>query len=335
MRWPKILRKRRRLWGVSLGAGLVGAAVFAVRYALRPPPRARLPEVISPAIFSTRVLYTSRGQIVYHESGEGDPLLFLHGVYVGASSYEWSKVYPHLAGTHQVLALDLLGFGESERPERALTTSDQVQAVAEFVRAKCGGVRATIVASGLAGGFAAQLAAQHPDLVGRLLLLMPIGLREFGRQRIRRHYNLFTRIPVVNRAYYRRYLSTRTQISFWLRSAGFSDQTKINDEMIEVMTNCARQSGAERAVFQWLSGRFNVELERRLGELIQPITLLWAEKAGFPPVDWAYRLQTIPGRCALAVLENTGLLAPLETPQQVTDVLIRELDPRIRIYKAG
>ena len=129
--WKKLLARGRRIWGVSLGAGLLGAFVLTLRYALRPSAKPKLPDAISPAIFATRIFYTSRGQVVYHESGLGGPLVFLHGVYVGASSYEWSKVYPHFAASHQVLAVDLLGFGESERPDVPPALREPVSVIRE------------------------------------------------------------------------------------------------------------------------------------------------------------------------------------------------------------
>jgi len=331
----RLFGRKRKLWGVSLGAGVLGALALAVRYALRPAPKSRLPEVISPAIFATRLLYTSRGQIVYHESGQGDPLVFVHGVYVGASSYEWSKIYPHFADRFQVLALDLLGFGESDRSDTMLALPDQVQALLEFVRAKCGESRATIVASGLGAGLSTVLAAQHPELVQRLILSMPTGLVEFGRQRLPNRYRWISKMPLTNRLFYRRYLSTRVQVRGWLKNFGFADPLRINDEVVDVLTNCAQQLGAERVIFQWLSRRFNFDLEERLAGLSQPVTLIWGDKAVYPPLEWAYRLQPIPKQCSLVVLQNTGLLAPLETPEQMVDVLTRELDSRIRVFKAG
>jgi pimeloyl-ACP methyl ester carboxylesterase len=333
--WKKLLARGRRVWGVGLGAGLLGAFVLTLRYALSPSAKPKLPDAISPAIFATRILYTSRGQVVYHESGQGGPLIFLHGVYVGASSYEWSKVYPHFAATHQVLAVDLLGFGESERPDVPLSATDHVQALVEFVRAKSGGERASIVASGLGAGFAAVLAAQHPDLVQRLILLMPVGRVEFGRQRLLRRYGLFSRVPLLNRAFYRRYLSTRIKIRAWVKSFGFADPEKISDETIEVLTNCAQQFGAERAILQWMSRRFDLDLEKRLAELSQPVTLVWGENAVNPPIESGYRLQSIAKQCSLVILPNSGLLAPLESPMQVAEALVKELDPTIHIYKAG
>jgi pimeloyl-ACP methyl ester carboxylesterase len=262
-------------------------------------------------------------------------LVFVHGVYVGASSYEWSKVYPHFAGTHQVLAVDLLGFGESERPDVPLSATDHVQALVEFIRTKSGGERASIVASGLGAGFATILAAQHPDLVQRLILLMPIGRLEFGRRQLPKRYGLFARVPFANRTFYRRYLSTRIQIRAWLKNFGFGDFEKITEETVEVLINCAQQFGAERAIFQWMTRRFDLDLEKRMAELSQPVTLIWGEKAVNPPLESGYRLQPIAKKCSLVVLPNLGLLAPLESPMLVAEALTKELDPTIHIYKAG
>jgi haloalkane dehalogenase len=333
--WKKLLAQARKPWGFSLGAGLLGALVLGVRYAMKPIARSRLPETLSPAIFATRVFYSSRGQVVYHESGQGEPLIFLHGFYVGASSYEWSKVYPSFAATNQVLAIDQLGFGESERPDHALSASDYVQALLEMIRMKCDDKRATIIASGLGAGFAATLAAQHPELVRRLVLLAPTGLIEFGRQRLPFRYRILARLPFINRIFYRRYLATKVQIRAWLSSAAFADPAKISDEVVDVLTNCAQQFGAERAVFNWLSRRLNIDIERRLSEITQSVTLLWGEKTIYPPLEWAYRLQPAIKRCNLVVLEGLGLLAALEEPRKLIEILSRELDSTVRVYNAG
>ncbi|MEY2603181.1 MAG: hypothetical protein QOH31_955, partial [Verrucomicrobiota bacterium] len=160
---------RRRFWGFGIGAGLLGLLILTVRYALRPPRKSQLPDNIFPAIFATRILYTAKGELVYHESGQGNPLIFLHGVYPGASSYEWSRIYPHFADRFQVLAPDLVGFGESARPNRPLTAADHATVLAEFLKAKTGEGRVTIVASGLGAAFAVLLSVQHPELVQRLV----------------------------------------------------------------------------------------------------------------------------------------------------------------------
>src|SRR5215210_7921342 len=112
---------------VGLGAGLLGAMFVAMKYAIRRPTKLPVPDTISPAIFKTKVLHTSLGQMVYHESGAGQPLIFVHNISPGASSYEWSKVYPEFAHSHRVIAPDLIGFGESARPRANINAADQAR----------------------------------------------------------------------------------------------------------------------------------------------------------------------------------------------------------------
>src|ERR1700679_3922592 len=130
-------RRKKRLFGAGLGAGLLGAVFLALRYAVRPVTKAPVPDAISPAIFRTKALHTSLGQVVYHESGSGPTLMFIHGVCPGASSYEWSKVYPQFTASHRVLAPDLIGFGESARPDANLTATYYARAMGEFIRGTC------------------------------------------------------------------------------------------------------------------------------------------------------------------------------------------------------
>jgi pimeloyl-ACP methyl ester carboxylesterase len=331
--WKKVMARGRQFWRVSLGAGILGALILSVRYALKPSAKPKLPDAISPAIFATRLIYTSRGQVVYHESGQGTPLLFLHGIYIGASSYEWSKVYPHFAGSHHVLAVDLLGFGESERPDVKLAASDHVQVLMELLRIKFGGERASIAASGMAAGFATLLAAQHPELVQRLILFTPLGRFKFAKTRFFPSRSaIISRVPFVNRAFYRRYLSNRIYIRAWLRNFGFADPAKAGDEPVEVLTNFAQQCGADRAILQWYSGRFDLDLEQNLAEVIQPVTLCWGEKC--TNLEHGYRLQAVARQCSVVVIPNSGFLAALESPSQVTETLMQELDPTIRVFKA-
>ena len=56
------------------------------------------------------------GSVHYTVKGHGEPLLLIHGVYAGASPYEYRRVFELLAERYRVYAMDLLGFGRSARP---------------------------------------------------------------------------------------------------------------------------------------------------------------------------------------------------------------------------
>jgi pimeloyl-ACP methyl ester carboxylesterase len=308
---------------------------LALRYAFKTPKSAKIPDTVAPAIFATRIFYTGRGQLVYHESGKGDPLVFVHGVYPGASSFEWSRVYPHFADRFQVLAPDLLGFGESSRPNRPFGPSEHTEILAEFLRAKAGDARSVIVASGLGASFATLLAERHPELVQRLVLLMPVGTAgRHGRRQFFDHSRWLAALPLARQTYYYRYLATKTQIRLWLATACFADPEKIDDEIVDVLWTYSRQFGANRAALYSVRGKLNVDLERHLAEVTQPITLVWGEQAKFPSVHLGYRLREVARQCNLVVLDKAAVFAALESPSEVCDLLDRELDSQIRIYQA-
>lgn len=330
----KMFRKEnKKLVGVGLGAGLAGAVLFALKYALRPVRKLLLPESISPAIFATKVLHTTLGHVIYHEAGSGQPLLFVHSICLGASSFEWAKVYPEFAGRFRVLAPDLIGFGESQRPATRFSASDYARMLAEFIRATCGDQMPIVVGSGLGAGFCAYLASQHPDLVSRLILYMPTGAREFGFGRLRRSTRIAAHLEPLQRFLYRNYQSSRDAVRNWL-AAGFVDAGKLTDDVVEVFSTCAQQSGAEYAIRNFHSGSLNFDLESRMSSLNTPVTLLWGSEPGQPSLEFGERLQGSVPHCNLVVIPRVGALAPLEDPAALVATLSEQLDPTLRMVRS-
>ncbi len=328
-------KDKKKLVGVGLGAGLLGAIFLALKYAIRPAGKSPLPDTISPAVFATKVLHTSLGHLIYHEAGEGQPLLFLHSICLGGSSYEWSKVYPEFAGRFRVIAPDLVGFGESQRPNIQASASDYVRMLAEFIRATCWGEMPIVVASGLSAGFCVQLASQHPELVSRLILHMPTGGHNFGQARLRRSTRLAARAELLQRFLYRNYQSTHAAVRNWLAMGGFVDSSRLTDEVVEVFTTCAQQGGAEFAIRNLHSGKLNLDLEARMPSLNQSVTLFWGSEPGYPPLEEGRRLQSLGQSCSLVVLPRLGALAALEDPATMIEALGEQLDSGLRVVRDG
>lgn len=111
------------------------------------------------------------GQYVYHErTGKGPAVLLLHGF--GASSFCWRKVVPALAESNDVIAVDMNGFGYTERPfgTAAYSTSGQA-ALAVAVLDKLGVDSAVVVGHSYGAGVAAYLAQEYPDRVHALVFV--------------------------------------------------------------------------------------------------------------------------------------------------------------------
>lgn len=122
-----------------------------------------------------RIEVAAAGQsiILYaEEAGEGAPLLLLHGL--GASTFTWRHVMPSLARDHRVIALDLKGFGRSDKPiDHRYSAADQAELVAAFI-AKRGLTGVTLIGHSF-GGTVALLAAlrfaQQPGRIDRLVVI--------------------------------------------------------------------------------------------------------------------------------------------------------------------
>ena len=320
--------------GLGLGVGLLGAVTLALRYRMGRFSRGPLSDAISPAIFSTRVAQTTHGEMIYHISGTGKPVVFLHGVFLGASSYEWSKVYPHFAKDHEVIAPDLIGFGESERPDAAMDAGDYAESLAEFLREVFPGRPVTLVASGLTAGISLLLAARHPKLVSRLVLFLPTGLKEAGKWRAMGMMAL-SGMPGINRFVYRNYLARAPFIRHWLSRVALANPAKLSEEMVDILGTCAQQYGAEHAILGFLRGRLAFDIEKRLPDVMVPVHILWPDRVAGFPVSSGESICRKLAQGNLEVLPDCGLLAALENPELVAPVLAQALSAPLKSPSAA
>lgn len=318
------LWKRSPFVGFGIGIGFIGALAIALKHRHR-SARGIIPDEISPAIFATRAASTTHGGMVYHTSGSGEPLVFFHGFFLGASSYEWSKVYPKFAFNHEVIAPDLIGFGESERPAKPLSPSDYVESWAEFLHEVAPRKPAVIVASGLSANLSLILAARHPELVSRMVLFLPTDLRDLHKCRTM-GLVAKSRIPGLSGLIYRRHIAQIPFIRNWLASYGFFDADKISAETLSVLANCAQQYGAEHAILNFVKNRRGFDVSRHLSGVMAPVHILWPSRAvGFHPND-ATNLCRNLSRASLELLADASAFAPIESPEEITAALSRWID---------
>jgi len=103
----------------------------------------------------------------------GRPIVLVHDFL--SSHLEWDHVRPLLARHSRVIALDLPGFGASEAPDRAkyrYTFDGFAESLTDLVAA-LGLGRVSVCGRGMGGAVALTLAASHPDLVDRVVLVAP------------------------------------------------------------------------------------------------------------------------------------------------------------------
>ena len=112
-------------------------------------------------------------RVAYRDEGAGEVLLLIHGM--GGSSASWREIVPKLSKKYRVVAPDLLGHGESDKPRGDYSLGAFAVFLRDFLDA-LGIPEVTVVGHSLGGGVAMQFAHQHRDYCQRLVLISSGGL---------------------------------------------------------------------------------------------------------------------------------------------------------------
>ena len=240
---------------------------------------------------------------------QATPVLLVHSVNAAASAYEMRTLFAHLAQDRPVVALDLPGYGLSERADREYTPTVMIEALTAVLDSI--DEPAHVVASSLGAEFAAQMALLRPDWTRTLTMLSPTG---FGRARAKSpdvESNL-TRIldvePVAQLLF--RALTAEPVIRWYLAKNFVGD---VDPGLVAYANMTAAQPGAHHAPFAFIKGRlFTADvLERVYAAVTCPTLVLYdrdpytdfADLPAFVASHQNWEAERIPGTAGLPHIE--------------------------------
>lgn len=260
-------------------------------------------------------------RVAYRDVGSGqEVLLLIHGM--AGSSETWRAVLPQLSRRYRVIAPDLLGHGQSDKPRGDYSLG----AFAVWLRDlldELGVSRATIVGQSLGGGVAMQFVYQHPDYCQRLVLISSGGLgpdvgltlRLLSAPGAEFLLPAIAPPPVVK---------TGNKLRGWFRTAGL--QSPRGAEMWSAYSSLA-DAQTRHAFLRTLRsvvdyrGQAVSALNRLHVATELPIMAIWGDEDRIIPVAHAYAAQEARPECRLEVLEGVGHFAHVERPSDVVDLL--------------
>lgn len=247
---------------------------------------APLPDALPAArgVFPSRVA----GQMSYyaHRKEASRPLVLIHSVNAAASAYEMRPLFLHYLGQRPVYALDLPGFGFSERSKRIYSPTLYAGAIVDFLETQVGEA-ADVLALSLGAEFAARAALAAPELFNSLVLVSPTGFSmgesERGSQQASKYgtsnflHPAFS-FPLWARPFYD-LLATRTSIEYFLQK---SFMGPVPQDLIDYAYATAHRPGAEHAPLYFISGKlFTPNVRQVVYEHLHVPTLVLYDRDNF------------------------------------------------------
>ncbi|PCG13096.1 alpha/beta fold hydrolase [Sphingomonas adhaesiva] len=240
----------------------------------------------------------------YLEEGAGPPIVLIHGGGAGADSWgNWRNVIPRLSSDRRVIAVDMVGFGHTAKPNGDFVYSQpaRVRHMIAFLDALDVGP-ATLVGNSMGGATAIGVAVERPDLVSKLILMGSAGL--------------VTRIdpalaPIL------KYDFTREGMVRLVRALT-TDSFRIDDEMIDYRYELSVQDDTRRAysaTMAWIAEQGGLFWEEDYIRRISVPTLVVNGKCDkVVPVGQAYRFLELIDNSWGYLIPDCGHWAMIEHP---------------------
>lgn len=239
-------------------------------------------------------------RVRYADLGSGTPVLLIHGL--GGSIESWTNNIEELAKTMRVIAIDLPGFGRSDKLKISYTIKFYRDFIVDFLKQLQIG-KISMVGSSLGGHVAAETAISHPGLVKKLVLISPAGAlpRSFkGSPALRRYVKVLDAKSVQE-----------------VRKALYAvDNKPVDDSYAKTVLEKISVPGAKHAFLSALRGSARAPrlTNNRLTKIKAPTLLLWGKEDIMIPVKFAEPFVKMRN-CRIVLLENCGHRPHADSPK--------------------
>ncbi len=292
---------------IAVAGGWIGYSALAVDH------RQPLPD----AILADKLTFLSKAggwlNAYVDRSAAGRPLVLIHSVNAAASAFEMGPLFRHYRGQRPVYALDLPGYGQSNRLQRDFTPQLFADAIGEFLETQVG-EPADVVALSLGCELVARAALARPELFHSLVFISPSGLGSASSGRASQQtesrgiadgLHQALAFPLWGRALFD-LIATRRSIQFFLEK---SFEGPVTPGFVDYGYATAHQPGAEHVPLRFIAGMlFTTDAAMTLYEKLAVPTLTLYDQDYFVGFDALPQvMQRNPQVQAVRIVPTRGL----------------------------
>ncbi len=253
--------------------------------------------------------------IHYTVEGSGPALVLVHGF--GGSTLAWEKLTPLLAQHYTVYALDLLGFGLSDKPIKASYT---MNAQADIVCALINALqleKAALIGHSMGGVIVADVARMLPEKITRLVLIEP-GFYFTGPPAFLK-YLFFPFDRAMAKMFYSRTGREKSLV------ASYYDRSLVTPAMLDAMLIARNTPGAVAAMESMSSNHTYETYEESARSVIVPSLLIWGERGEKTRTVEIKRSHRDVQGSRLIMIERCGHYVQDEKPEQAAQAILEFL----------
>jgi pimeloyl-ACP methyl ester carboxylesterase len=248
-------------------------------------------------------------KIYYIDRGTGPVVVLVHGL--GDQASVWNQTIGPLAKDHRVIAVDLIGYGHSDKPLLDYRTDTFVDFLNGFMNALHIG-SAAFVGNSLGGWVIAELAIEHPEVVERLVLVDAGGFRSDP-----------TKFPPRLLKALR--LSTRDDYRYFARLTFYDKKFYPTEAFLDYAIGERVRRGDGYTISKSIESllRNDDVLDNRLGAVKVPTLIIWGRGDRLVPFATAQRFNREINGSRLQVIESCGHIPQVECPADLNAALLQ------------
>lgn len=261
------------------------------------------------------------------QSGSSTPLILLHGF--GASIGHWRHNLTELAQHHTVYALDMLGFGASEKARAPYDAAFWVEQIYDFWKTFIN-QPVVLVGNSIGSLICLAAAAAHPDMVrGVVMISLPDpSVREEAMPKQLRPIvaaieGLFTS-PLLLKPLFR--IVRRPGIVRNWAAIAYASRDAVTDELVEILTGPAQDRGSAQAfcaiLKSMVSPQFGPSVKAVLPTLGLPMLLMWGKQDRMIPNYLVRQFRECNSELRIVELDKGGHCLHDECPEQVNQAIL-------------